>query len=59
MGMGRQMVLAMWCLETEGGLTCSVSSFLFKKIPNPIKAQVFEGSVALQSFSLLLFYPTG
>lgn len=44
--------------EQMGSKTSSVCFLLLKKIPDSIKDQVLEGSVALQSFYLLPSYPT-
>lgn len=53
--MGGQMAQAMWSLGTE--VAPPPQSVLVKKIQNFTDDQVFEGSVALQSFYLLLSYP--
>lgn len=50
-----QMAQAMWSLGTE--VAPPPQSVLVKKIQNFTDDQVFEGSVALHSFYLLVSYP--
>lgn len=51
------MAQATWSLGTEGAPPPQIVLFLKKTLQNPIDDQVFEGSVAPQSFYLLPSYP--